>query len=103
MKTIIIQALKNTFGLNELDDISQLNARPEVSSIKGLADLLQLLMADERTPPKIIAEAVETVTVHIKMKKKPTAEEKELLSQIKELVDEPLYTIDQSFNTLRRS
>ena len=95
MRMPIIQAIKNTFGLAENEDISLLSTRREVSIIRDLPALLELL-SDERTPPKVIAQALEHVVLQIKQEDDQTDNEVEFLRQIRELVDKPLYNEEQS-------
>lgn len=91
MREPIIEAIKNTFGLAKNDDIRLLITRQhEISIITDLPQLLELL-SDERTPPKLIAQALEQVVLQIKLKDKKTVNEVEFLKQIQELVDKPLY------------
>jgi hypothetical protein len=90
MKAEIIKAIKNTFGLIEHDDIKTLRNKAEISSIQGLSVLIDHLI-DETTPPKVIAEALEQVVLHIKLKNHTTQHEKVLLEQVQKLVYNPLY------------
>ncbi|NDH09635.1 MAG: hypothetical protein EBY16_08520 [Gammaproteobacteria bacterium] len=95
MRIQIIQAIKNTFGLTDNEDIAVLSTRSEVSLIKNLPALLALL-ANEKILPKLVAQALERVVVGIKLKAAQTAQEEEFLKQISELVDKPLYIVEQS-------
>lgn len=86
----VIQAIKNTFELQDDIDLELLSKSPEVSAIDGLSDLLKVL-ADEKNPPKIIGQALERVVLEIRLKDKPTTIERILDNQIQELVYDPQY------------
>ena len=88
MRLKIIQSLINTYKLNPSDGISKLDSS-EVEKIRDLPKLVSLL-SNEKTSPKEIAIALELVVLHIKMEDEQTANEIELLKQIKELVYKPM-------------
>lgn len=90
MREPIIKAIKNTFKLAPSTEISTLLGWPEVTYIKDLPALL-ILLANERTAPKVLAQALENVVVQIKLEDEQTEFEKEFLKQINILVDAPLY------------
>ena len=90
LKEQIIQVLKNTFKLTAEADISELNSRADVAAIPKLPALLACL-ADERTIPKQLREALEQVIVSIKLKDKRTATEVTFLKEEKRLIEDPLY------------
>lgn len=90
MRENIIKAIKNTFGLEEADDIKSLLLVAEVPGIRGLSDLINYA-ADPKTPPKIVRTALEDVVVNIKLKDDKTAREAAFLEQVAEFVDKPLH------------
>ena len=87
---LIIQAIRNTFSLSKTEDICRISSILKLYSNQELLALLDVL-ADEKMPPKVIAEALEKVVLHIKLKDNPTKNELEFLNQINNLFYKSLY------------
>ncbi|MDF1684242.1 MAG: hypothetical protein P1U36_06250 [Legionellaceae bacterium] len=91
----VVQAIKNTFELQDDVNLASLVSSPKISAIDGLSDLL-IILADEKSPPRIIGRALEEVVLGLKQKNKPTDLEQELDRQIQVLVYDPQYSLGRS-------
>ncbi len=89
MRALIIQSIKNTFGLDESTSIGDIDA-VKIKTMKGFPELLSAIL-DERTSRHDLANALEVVIVNIKLQKTPSAYATRFHEQIKTLIDEPLY------------
>ena len=87
MRDKIMTIIKNTFALNDSEDVSVIT---NSSSIEDLNQLLSIL-ANESSSEKELALSLEWIVVKIKMKPKQSAEEREFLRQVDETIDKQLY------------
>lgn len=100
MKEAIIQAIKNTFGLDETKSIRVIEAS-KIKTMVGFPELLAALLDDE-TIPHDLALALEVVIVNIKLQKTASAYARPFHEQIKRLIDEPLYAGSEHFGSLSK-
>ena len=92
IRETVRQAIKNTFGLSERNNINILLDDKRAKYIKQLPELITMVAA-EHFDPKMIAQKLEEVVVHIKMEDETTVSETRFLKEINRLVYEPQYVV----------
>ena len=84
IRETVRQAIKNTFGLSERNNINILLDDKRAKYIKQLPELITMVAAEQK---------LEEVVVHIKMEDETTVSETRFLKEINRLVYEPQYVV----------
>ncbi|WP_133128242.1 hypothetical protein [Legionella nagasakiensis] len=95
IRDTVRQVIRNTFNLSERDDMQALRDDARVKYTTHLPELISLVTAD-RFEPKVVAEKLEAVVLHIKMEDEQTESERKFLREVARLVYEPQYTLEAS-------
>jgi uncharacterized protein (UPF0335 family) len=99
MQERLISELKNFFDFNQEISLAELKKDKKVQTIKGLNTLIARLEKSEENP-KVLAEDLELVIVHLKIKKmdaKITKLEENLLNLLVDIQKNPEPMATRSF------